>query len=252
MITVPLIALNQCTEQQLSSECISLETTMFAGNLPTLGITLAVGIPSFKKVLEQLQAKESLESTPSVCRLTYLGKSQVPKTSVLTLDEVKKSDYVTLSSLARDAREPIFQVVQDFINEKAKIDATVLDSLIAIEAVKPSTIHNIRLKKTKTFSVIASYPEVIDRIHTLAEFCHLDAIVYAVKCDDYMAEMITIFNDANIALAEGDGALESRYIDGGISHFESNISLASAVAATGKMMTIRQHNEYLEGHLKTA
>ena len=236
MKQIPLLAVNKLDKKTLTSNEVTLHSTLFPRELPSQGLTMAMGVATYNKIIAELEDKTDVQ----VCTINYIGHREISNTySNVTPDMVSKSNYIRLSELSSESFEPIHAAVKTWIMDKSQTNKDLVDELHSSGYLKPSTsIDRIRIKLTATQNIIAENPEIVDAIHNLPEFNHLDAIAYKAKIGEYTEELITIFSDENVA--KDDLAKQPNHVKGAISNFSGYIILPSEVSQSGKMETVEE------------
>ncbi|EKO3607024.1 hypothetical protein M6C35_001932 [Vibrio metschnikovii] len=224
MNKTPLISVSKRQSHDESSLIIC--NTDFPKRLPSSGLTALPSVDSYRDLCREIT------DIKQVFTLNYFGHSEVPTSSVTTMNEVKKSDFINLYKLSKEVREPIYNRLHDWLNESEN-SSEILNTLLEKNLVKQSKAGSFKLLRTELYAIVATVPEFVEQIIKLSEFRHLDAIRYGAFTEKGIVELITVFNDRNLMYIDES----SDAVVASATGFKGDLLLPKTVQRTGNKLT---------------
>jgi len=246
-----LLGIFHVKDENLSKDELRMQSIFSDKKLPKKGITLAKNMDAYQAVVELIKSsKAPVGSSPQIISLMMRDSRVIPKTDPrLSWDDVKNSNYIRLTDVASEVYEPIHEEVWKWVDERTQKNTKLLEEFKDKVFYKHTT-EGIKPKLTSTRSVIAEFPEIIDLIHALPEFNHLDAISYNVKVNDQMVEFITIFRDDSLFL--DDFSKSQKHVKASMSNYKGYLMLPNAVIQSKKLITLAQAKEFEKNEVENS
>jgi hypothetical protein len=237
-----LLGVNFFKHQDLNEDEFKLKSIFCNKELPKKGITLAKNMAAYESSLKDIkQSKIPTDSAIQVYVIDYMGNRVARGSSArMGWDDVKQSDFIRLSELSSEVYEVIHELVWSWVDSVSAKNPQFEAELRSNGHYK-QTQQGIRPKLTSTRLIIADYPILIDNIHKLPQFNHLDAIAYQVRLDGQMEEFITIFKNNSLLL--DDAAKSQKHIRANLSNYKGYLVLPASVSKGQTLRTLSQWKE---------